>query len=862
MANTKILTIKYSSLLADHIKDVVDDTSNSSLYVYTGVHGDIIGDTPETTDATRDIVDAYRNMIFGKRVANNDVALLTRNVPYVANTVYDMYDDTDTKLFEKDFFVIVNEGEFYHLYKCLNNNFGLATTVLPTIAVAITSPNYTFQTNDGYVWKYMYSATSSQYAQFSTYEYFPVFANTDVSAAALDGSIDVIHVEQTNLNIPGGGKRYDNYVSGTWSTDQLRILGNNYLYAISNSNISHTAGFYTGCLIYLSYGDGAGQYTTITDYTTNSSGNFISLKTPFPIDPSTSTSWEISPNVLITGDGKETVTAVARCLINATGSNSIYKVEMLEKGKDYSYCTAVAVANNSVTGDANNDGIISADEYRGFIAAELRPIYGPAGGHGYDQQNELGCNTVSVSCKFVGDGLGTLVANNRFQQIGIIENPLFANVDILIGSAIGTFTDGEVLWKIDPIRINANVCISNTSNVITCMTSVLANATILTSGNAGSYVPNGVLIIDGGTPVITGKLQVVTTKVVNVSIYNHGNGYTFNSSFSANLDLGAGANAIFNITTSASGNANSVSITYAGAYTTNPTLNNATVTGTIGGGSGTTVNVQMGVDTIKIYDQGAYAVLPVNTANNEALGNNGSGAQFILGFTVVNSSDFMNQLSIGDYVYITAADDSAQQLGVVGSIVNSTSMTIKTTGVFSCASAKMYLPRKTSSGSILSSNSTHILLGNVDGLVNTGDILVGNGSASKVVVNTISRNDVTKDLTSFIQLYKYNVSLLSGTFSENEPVFQGPNLQFSTANALVHSVVTGNTTILYTSNQVGQFSTNTSIYGDASGAVANITKTYSPELEFGSGKVLYMENLDPVYRANDTSQSLQIVLNF
>jgi hypothetical protein len=328
------------------------------------------------------------------------------------------------------------------------------------------------------------------------------------------------------------------------------------------------------------------------------------------------------------------------------------------------------------------------------------------------------------------------------------------------------------------------------------------------------------------------------------------------------LALGAGANAIFNITTSASGNANSVSITYAGAYTTNPTLNNATVTGTIGGGSGTTVNVQMGVDTIKIYDQGAYAVLPVNTANNEALGNNGSGAQFILGFTVVNSSDFMNQLSIGDYVYITAADDSAQQLGVVGSIVNSTSMTIKTTGVFSCASAKMYLPRKTSSGSILSSNSTHILLGNVDGLVNTGDILVGNGSASKVVVNTISRNDVTKDLTSFIQLYKYNVSLLSGTFSENEPVFQGPNLQFSTANALVHSVVTGNTTILYTSNQVGQFSTNTSIYGDASGAVANITKTYSPELEFGSGKVLYMENLDPVYRANDTSQSLQIVLNF
>ena len=66
MANTKILTIKYSSLLADHIKDVVADTSNSSLYVYTGVHGDIIGDTPETTDVHEKVVPASNQTPVGK----------------------------------------------------------------------------------------------------------------------------------------------------------------------------------------------------------------------------------------------------------------------------------------------------------------------------------------------------------------------------------------------------------------------------------------------------------------------------------------------------------------------------------------------------------------------------------------------------------------------------------------------------------------------------------------------------------------------------------------------------------------------------------------------------------------------------
>ena len=226
---TKLLTSKYNSYLAHELQDSLTDVPNTAFYFYAGVHGDVIGDVPIPTDDNRElIVDAYRNMIFGKRVTSNDVALIIRNIPYADGTVFAMYDDNDKDWTSKDFFCCVDEGAYFHVYKCLNNNFGLPSTVEPSFTYVTEESNYIFQTSDNYVWKYMYSFSDAQDTKFTTQNYIPVYSNSAVVAAAAPGALDIILIDQTNLTIPGGGKKYDNYTAGTFSTDQLRIGGNNF----------------------------------------------------------------------------------------------------------------------------------------------------------------------------------------------------------------------------------------------------------------------------------------------------------------------------------------------------------------------------------------------------------------------------------------------------------------------------------------------------------------------------------------------------------------------------------------------------------------------------------------------------------
>ena len=190
-------------------------------------------------------------------------------------------------------------------------------------------------------------------------------------------------------------------------------------------------------------------------------------------------------------------------------------------------------------------------------------------------------------------------------------------------------------------------------------------------------------------------------------------------------------------------------------------------------------------------------------------------------------------------------------------------MTITTNGLFSCSAADMYMPQvNTTSKTISIANATHILLGNVDGLLSTNDILVGAASNAKTQINAISVNDKTKTLDSFIQLYKYGVNILSGSFDENEIVYQGNALANSFANALMHSIVEDTNFYMYTSNQNGMFVTSNNIVGSNSLSLASINNKYSPELEVESGSVLYLENIEPVERANNQTELLQIVLEF
>jgi hypothetical protein len=103
---------------------------------------------------------------------------------------------------------------------------------------------------------------------------------------------------------------------------------------------------------------------------------------------------------------------------------------------------------------------------------------------------------------------------------------------------------------------------------------------------------------------------------------------------------------------------------------------------------------------------------------------------------------------------------------------------------------------------------------------------------------------------------------VSGTFLENEHVYQVPNV---TTAALFTVIDNGGNLKLYVSNVVGEFVLTTivnNMTGNTSGAEAYLSDVHCPELVFGSGDILFVENVSPVERMNTQSETFKLILEF
>ena len=676
----KLTTVHNKHHVATQFLESVSETTNTAYYVFVGDQYDR-SSVREISESDRDIIiDTYQNMIMGKRVTPSDIKLGIRNIPYVSNTKYDMYDDQDQYLSIKNYYVVVNASSYYHVYKCLDNNGNTYSTITPDISHISGANTELYETSDGYRWKYLFSISSSAKNKFATDDYFPIVANTSVTRSAVDGSINLIKVID-------GGKRYDNYLEGTFSTSHIKINGNSVLYEISNSNINTTNTFYSNCLIYLSSGTGIGQYRKIVDYFTNSNGNYIVVNSEFTTVPTNGTEWEIYPYVKIVGSG-QTINAVARAIVNSSSSNSIHKIEILDPGKNYNYHDSTIEVSSVVSTSEN------------FRQANVRSIYSPPGGHGSSIENELYCKNMIISVEFANSESNTILTTNKFNQVGLLKDPLFTNVQLNLDNVVGTFTPDEKIVKINPIRINTNAISNSTSN-ITC-----------------------------------------------------------------------------------------------------------------------------------------------------------------------NSAAFNTQLQAGDTIYLRTSDSTEHFIHTVNSIVNSTVITLTTNTSITSNNVWIYLANVSSNGylsDIKTANS--ILLSNVQGIFQTDDTVVGLQSGTVGTVTTIYRNDVAKGFNTFIQLGKFVGNLVSGTFTENEIIYQG---NLTAANATLHSVIntSSNGILLYVSNTVGSFSfgnvgnVSFTVTGNDSLAVAHVSNSYPGELVYGSGEVLYLNNIEAVEREETQKEVFKIIFEF
>jgi len=384
------------------------------------------GTPPTLTDNAQSVqIDPYDNMICGKRITSSDVAQMVPRKNWTAGRVYTPYSHDLVDIYETDFYVVAPESGSYHVFKCVDNNRGSNSTVSPLLSQTSADDDSYF-TADGYQWKYMYSITSNQFAKFATNDYIPVYVNANVVGNAVSGSIQSILVANV-------GSGYASYCNGFFQ--EVRVGGNPLIYQIDSATASANANFYINSAIKITAGPGSGQQKVITGYTVAGSVKRVIIDSQFSTAVTTSSKYEITPLVQIIGDGTG---AQARAIVNAS-SNTIQSIEVVSRGQGYTYANAVITGNTGVI-NVSTGTAITATSATGKI------IISPKGGHGSNAAAELGARYVGMSTEFDSTlSGGKVVDSNDFRIVGVIKDPLFANVVLSISGGTGTFVDAEVV---------------------------------------------------------------------------------------------------------------------------------------------------------------------------------------------------------------------------------------------------------------------------------------------------------------------------------------------------------------------------------------------------------------------------------
>ncbi len=202
----------------------------------------------------------FDDMLAAKKIGTSDVSFAIPRRNWITGTIYDYYrhdygeyitggttaqtsNSGASTLFDATFYVLTTDR---NVYKCLDNNSNAASTVEPTgTSTAILAPA------DGYKWKYMYTLSASQRANFLSTDFMAVATDSTVSSAAVAGQIDIIKIKtagtggtngtHTGIAIKGDGSSGTCSVTvagGVITAVTITAAGTGYTYGtISNAEI-------------------------------------------------------------------------------------------------------------------------------------------------------------------------------------------------------------------------------------------------------------------------------------------------------------------------------------------------------------------------------------------------------------------------------------------------------------------------------------------------------------------------------------------------------------------------------------------------------------------------------------------------
>ena len=485
---SSLLTINHH---INNVNNFISDvkSSNQAHYVFAARHypwvnsnsaNDDTAIQSVNTSVSQTELDVYNELLFGKRIQTTDIIHVIPRYNWTSNTVYAQYDQTDSALYTKQFFVVTTGvDDQYNVYKCLNNNKGAISTIKPSLQNTFG----TFETGDGYVWKYMYTIESAANTKFTSVNFIPVVANTQVQGNSVPGTIDVI-------KIANGGIGYDVYETG-----QVQAVINRTNIKIS-ANSSILNNYYTKSSIYLKTGFGTGQIREISSY--DGASKIVTIADPIDLY----VRFDLSNDSFIAGGGSvgekmqqiiDSATFVYRTGYISTGANVVQS--------DTGVAASVITSNTSVISLSRFD--------TGTLFSNSLPIR---------ETSDNGTATVSIKANisnsyalslgvvtysgtgYSANGTVTIASETGFGGV--------ANAQVTSGkvTAINVANSGDLYATIPTVSVSAPTSQTFNSNTAVTASAGEGSNSVITLATANLFIVNDQILYytSSGNTVIGG----------------------------------------------------------------------------------------------------------------------------------------------------------------------------------------------------------------------------------------------------------------------------------------------------------------------------------------------------------------------
>jgi len=469
--------------------------------------------------------------LFGKKVFDTDTKFMIKYYPWQKDQLYVQYDDK-INLEDKRFYAIVgptnnNSGD-YRVYKCLSNNNGSVSSIPPNYNPV--TENQIYRVADGYVWKYLYVLTVTEFEAYNAIGYIPLVGDFEIDPSA-NSNNTVYGSEISDILV-------ENYIDNTgYPYVEVGIIagspGNDSTLLVRSDELNEIANYYSGMIIYI-YNSAAGRSYVyeIDTYEWDAAADRGRLKVignPKADGVVINSTFQILPRIKVSGDGAGAV-AVPR--IN---NGVIETILLIEQGSGYNNITAEVI---DPIYDFNPEDVNTVD-----VRAVLRPVLSPVGGHNYNLIDEMHCRHILLYGYITETDNNQIGATNTYSVVGVVKNPefLYANTDIIPSANTPDVFDNRISVVTDDytkVVVNSLVVQRNLNNEVTFSAKVHeidgAANTIYLSEYTGPYlnIGNNDTSLDPNQYLVnsTGQLIIINTPVANSIIesqYNQRTGTVY-----------------------------------------------------------------------------------------------------------------------------------------------------------------------------------------------------------------------------------------------------------------------------------------------------------------------------------------------